>query len=152
MKSDSILFVIITLLLTAPVFAAATPDGILGIWSTEGGDSRLELFKCGTAVCGKIVWLKEPRYIDSIDGPLGVTKIDRKNPARSLRNRPILGLSVMQGLSAKGDRRWENGTCYNPETGKSYKCKMYLKSKNLLEVRGFIGFSLFGRTLVLKRF
>jgi len=111
----------------------------------------VELYTCGSAVCGKIVWLKEPRYINGNDGPLDTTKLDWKNPQSSLRNRPILGLPVMLGLKPKGVKRWVNGACYNPETGKTYKCKMQLNSKNQLEVRGFIGFSLFGRTLLMNR-
>lgn len=151
MNPCTILLLLTLLLSMPPACGAVTPNDILGVWKTDGGDSRVELFTCGTAICGKIVWLKVPRYIDSNDGPLGKTKTDRKNPASSLRNRPILGLTVMHGLKAKGGKRWANGTCYNPETGKSYKCKMQLKSVNLLEVLGFIGFSLFGRTLILSR-
>lgn len=75
----------------------------------------------------------------------------RKNPDPALRNRPILGLPVMKGLTAKGANRWDNGYCYDPETGKSYKCKMYLKSPKRLELRGYIGISLIGRDFVLTR-
>jgi uncharacterized protein (DUF2147 family) len=130
---------------------AATPDGVLGIWKTDGGDSQLELFKCGDKVCGKIVWLKVPKYIDSEDGPVGKTKFDRKNPNPALRNRPILGLQVATGFTAKGDNRWGNGTSYNPETGKSYKSKLFLASPRRLELRGYIGISLIGSTLILIR-
>ena len=111
----------------------------------------MELFKCGEKVCGKIIWLKEPKYIDSKDGPVGMTKVDRKNPKPDLRSRPILGLQVMKGLTPEGENRWGKGTCYDPETGKSYKCKMQLASPNRLKLRGYIGISLIGRTFVLTR-
>ncbi len=111
----------------------------------------MELFRCGGKICGKIVWLKIPNYIDSNDGPVGKKKVDRKSPNPGLRNRPILGLQVMKGLTAKGDKRWENGTCYDPETGKSYKCKMQLASPGRLELRGYVGISLIGRTFGLTR-
>jgi uncharacterized protein (DUF2147 family) len=137
--------------LMATTSFGAGPSDVLGSWKTDGGDSRLELFRCGEKICGKIVWLKVPNYIDPLDGPVGETKVDRKNPDPALRARPILGLQIMNGLTDKGDNRWGNGTCYNPETGKSYKCKMHLVSPDRLEVRGFIGFSLIGRTLVLTR-
>ncbi len=141
----------VTALLTAATAFGAGPSDILGSWTTDGGDSRLEFFKCGEKICGKIVWLKQPNYIDKKDGPVGKTKVDRKNPDPALRNRPILGLQVMKGLTAKGDKRWENGTCYDPETGKSYKCKMQLVSPHRLELRGYIGISLIGRTFALTR-
>jgi len=140
-----------TLLLAATTAFGAVPANILGSWKTDGGDSKLELFKCGEKICGKIVWLKVPKYIDSNDGPLGKTKVDRKCPNPALRNRPILGLQVMKGLTATGVSTWENGTCYDPETGKSYKCKMRLSAPNQLELRGFIGISLIGRNFSLTR-
>lgn len=140
-----------TVLMTATTAFGAGPGNVLGLWKTDGGDSQLELFRCGEKICGKIVWLKVPNYIDSRDGPVGKTKVDRKNPDPTLRNRPILGLQVMKGLTAKGDKRWENGTCYDPETGKSYKCKMHLASPDRLELRGYIGISLIGRNFVLTR-
>lgn len=138
------------LLGAATVFGAGQSD-ILGPWKTDGGDSQLEFFKCGDKICGKIVWLKVPGYIDRKDGPVGTTKVDRKNPNPALRKRPILGLEVMKGLTAKGANRWEKGTCYDPETGKSYKCKMYLKSPKRMELRGYIGISLIGRIFALTR-
>jgi uncharacterized protein (DUF2147 family) len=140
-----------TVLLTATTAFGAGPSDIFGSWKTAGGDSRLEFFRCGEKICGKIVWLKEPTYIDKKDGPVGTTKVDRKNPNPALRKRPILGLQVMKGLKAKGNNRWGNGTCYDPETGKSYKCKMQLVSPGRLELRGYIGVSLIGRNFVLTR-
>jgi len=145
-----ILIFFVSLLLTATTAFGAGPS-ILGIWKTDGGDSKLELFRCGTKVCGKIVWLKVPRYIDSVDGPIGKTKIDWKNPEPALRKRPILGLQVVKGLTAKSNYRWDKGTCYDPETGKDYKCKMQLVSPDRLDMRGFIGVSLIGRTFSLSR-
>ena len=143
--------VMATVLLSATTAFGAGPGDILGPWTTEGGDSRLEFFKCGDKICGKIVWLKEPDYIASKDGPVGKIKVDRKNPNPALRKRPILGLQVMKGLTPKDDKRWGNGVCYDPETGKSYKCKMKLTSPKRLELRGYIGVSLIGRNFTLTR-
>jgi uncharacterized protein (DUF2147 family) len=150
-KSMKVLTFLATVLLTATTAIGAASGDILGSWKTDGGDSRLELFRCGEKICGKIVWLKHPNYISSKDGPVGKTKVDRKNPVPALRNRPILGLQVMKGLTAKGNNRWGNGTCYDPETGKSYKCKMRLASPDRLELRGYIGVSLIGRNFALTR-
>lgn len=138
-------------LLSATTAFGAVPGNIIGSWQTAGGDSQLELFKCGNKICGKIVWLKVQNYIDSNDGPIGKTKVDRKNPVASLRNRPILGLEVMKGLTASGNNQWGGGVCYDPESGKSYKCKMQLSSPDRLELRGYIGISLIGRTFSLTR-
>lgn len=140
-----------TVLLTATTAFGAGSDDILGSWKTEGGDSQLEFFRCGEKICGKIIWLKVPNYIDSKDGPVGQIKVDRKNPDPALRKHPILGLQVIKELTDKGDKRWGNGICYDPESGKSYKCKMKLVSPGRLELRGYIGISLIGRTFSLTR-
>lgn len=140
-----------TILLTATTTFGAGQSDILGSWKTEEDDSILEFFRCGEKICGKIVWLKQPNYMNNKDGPVGKTKVDRKNPNPALRTRPILGLQVMKGLTARANRRWVNGTCYDPETGKSYKCKMKLASPNRLELRGYIGISLIGRNYTLTR-
>ena len=95
--------------------------------------------------------MKESNYTDSKDGPVGTPKVDRKNPDPALRNRPIIGLQVVEGVTATGDNRWENGSCYDPESGNTYRCKMRLLSPDRLELRGYIGISLFGRTYVLTR-
>jgi uncharacterized protein (DUF2147 family) len=137
--------------MTAATAFGAVPGTVLGTWKTDGGDSQLELFTCADKICGKIVWLKVPRYIDSNDGPVGATKVDLKSSDPALRTRPILGLQVMKGLTAKGGNRWDNGVCYDPESGRSYKCKMRLSSPGRLELRGYIGISLIGRTFVLTR-
>lgn len=143
--------IIAVVLLSATTAFSAGSAEILGPWITQGGDSHLEFYKCGEKICGKIIRLKVPNYIDSNDGPVGKTKVDRKNPDPELRNRPILGLQVAKGLTPKGYNQWVNGTCYDPETGKSYKCKMKLVSPKRLELRGYIGISLIGRNFVLTR-
>jgi uncharacterized protein (DUF2147 family) len=144
------LFLAIFLLTASTAFAAGSGN-ILGIWKTDGGDSRLELFKCGNNTCGKIVWLKVPKYINSKDGPVGKIKFDRKNPDSAQRNRPIMGLVVMKGFSAKGSNQWVNGTSYNPETGNSYTSTMHLEAPDRLILRGYIGISIIGHSLVLTR-
>ena len=141
-----------TILLTATTTLGAGPSDILGSWKSEENDSLLEFFTCGEKICGKIVWLKNPNYMNKKDGPVGKTKVDRKNPNPALRTRPILGLQVMKGLTARGNKRWEKGTCYDPETGKSYKCKMTQVSPDRLELRGYIGVSLIGRNFALTRY
>lgn len=138
-------------MLAATTAFGATSNDVIGPWQTEGNSSLLEIVKCGEKLCGKVVWLKNPNYVSSKDGPVGTPKVDRKNPDPALRNRPILGLQVIEGLTATGDNRWERGTCYDPESGKSYQCKIRLENPDRLEIRGFIGFSLLGRTYVLTR-
>src|SRR5690606_12263286 len=61
------------------------------------------------------------------------------------KDKPIQGMTIMWGMEKSGDE-WINGRILDPNSGKEYSCKMKLKDKNTLEVRGFMGISLLGRT------
>ena len=132
------------------VFAAGTGD-IPGMWKTELDEALVEVYRCEEKICGKIVRLKNPLYTDSNDGQVGTPIIDRKNPDPALRKRPLIGLQIMYGFSQQGDNVWGSGTCYDPKSGKSYRGKIRLAAPDRLELRGFIGIPLFGRTSVWTR-
>ena len=60
-------------------------------------------------------------------------------------NQPIEGLVIVRGLSKDGDE-WNDGKILDPKNGKLYKCYITLEEENKLKLRGYIGFSLIGRT------
>ena len=146
-----ILIIITAITLAATASYASDRTDVLGCWDTVGNSSKLEIYPCGEKLCGKVAWLKYPNFMDAKDGPVGTTKIDHKNPDPALRNRPILGLKVIEGLTPAGSDKWGQGKCYDPESGNTYKCRIRLASPEKLEMRGFIGIPLFGRTYVLTR-
>ncbi|MBW2095394.1 MAG: DUF2147 domain-containing protein [Deltaproteobacteria bacterium] len=119
-------------------------DTILGKWLTAKGKSIVEVYHCGDAYCGKIVWLKEPLNKEGKD------KVDDKNPDESLRTRKLIGLEILKGLQFKGPNKWGGGKIYDPDKGKTYKCKAWMEEGNL-KFRGYIGFSLLGRTTTWTR-
>lgn len=142
---------VIGLILTVGTACAAGPDDVLGVWVTEGAKGKVEISKCGEKYCGKLVFIKDAAYTKPADGPVGTVKTDRRNPDPARRNRPLLGMQIMEGFAATGDGVWEKGTIYDPESGKTYRCKMTLESPDHLKVRGFIGISLLGRSQVWTR-
>ncbi len=73
-------------------------------------------------------------------------RLDDLNPDPELRDRPLHGITILQGFKYEGDHVWKGGTIYDPNSGKSYKSSMTLVDQNTLKVRGFIGISLFGRS------
>lgn len=84
-------------------------------------------------------------YGGKIVGPLTPPRLDANNPDPALRRRPLLGVALLQGFRyAEG--AWTGGTIYDPNNGKTYSCTLRLPSANALEVRGYVGLSLFGRT------
>ena len=143
---------LLTFLLFVSFASAAEEDKVLGSWDTPEKDCKIEIFRCGNKYCGRIAWLKDPYYpADDKGGMAGRPIVDRENPNTDLRARPLLGLQIMEGFTYMGKNIWENGTIYNSDDGKTYKCKMTLSSPNRLEVRGFIGVPLLGGTSIWTR-
>ena len=61
-------------------------------------------------------------------------------------NQRLLGLAIVTGMKKQGDV-YAGGEILDPDEGKVYRCKMTLEDAGTkLQVRGFIGVSLFGRT------
>lgn len=142
---------VVLLLLSATTPFSAGPSGILGIWRTERDESKVEIYRCGEKLCGSIIWLKNPIYTDSRDGQVGTPIIDRKNPEPALRSRPLVGLQILGGFSEEGVDTWGKGTCYDPKSGMTYRGKIHLSAPDRLELRGFIGIPLFGRSSLWTR-
>jgi uncharacterized protein (DUF2147 family) len=126
-------------------FAQTEADAILGVWESGNGKARIKIDKAGEKFNGRIVWLREPNDEN------GKAKVDKNNPEEALRLKPLLGYSMLKNFSFAGDKVWEDGTIYDPESGSTYSCTIEMTDKNTLDVRGYIGVSLFGRTDVWKR-
>lgn len=63
------------------------------------------------------------------------------------KNKPLIGLEIVRGLEKDGNE-FSGGTITDPKSGKTYKCIIKNNGTDKLDVRGFIGFSLIGRTQV----
>lgn len=134
----------------SPVWSADA-DAITGVWATDpeggGGPAHVEIYANGDQYEGKIIWLEEPLYTADDEGETaGVPKEDHNNPDPALQSRPIIGLVIMEGFVFDGEDTWHKGTIYDPDNGKTYKCKIRFADDGSLKVRGFIGFSMLGRT------
>jgi len=147
MKKGFLFAAVLVMVLFATSVFAAGPDDIVGKWWNQEKTSQIEIFAYQGTYAGKIVWLKDPLYpADDPKGMGGKPRVDRENPDASKRGNPLLGMVMVWGFTYSGDNLWENGFIYDPRDGKTYKCKMTLKKKDVLDVRGFIGVSLFGKT------
>ncbi len=64
------------------------------------------------------------------------------------KGKPMLGLEIIRGAKkAEGKDVWEDGSIIDPDTGTVYKLKLTpIEGGKKLEVRGFVGFALLGRT------
>lgn len=142
-------------LLLPPSFAFAAvsaADAITGVWEVEEGDGHIEIYRCGEKYCGSIVWLKEPVYPADDKGKMpGKPLVDRENPRKELKGRPLMGLRMMEGYTFRGSNLWDEGRIYNSENGKTYSSRISLKSRDRLELRGYIGIPLLGGSTVWRR-
>jgi uncharacterized protein (DUF2147 family) len=128
--------------LTASTFALAQSSPA-GTWHTiddSTGKPRgvIEISEKDGVYSGKLVKSLVPTE--------GAPKVcDKCTDAR--KDQPIIGMTLLTGLRKSADNEWTGGEILDPETGKLYKCKMSLADDGKkLNVRGFIGISLIGRT------
>lgn len=67
-------------------------------------------------------------------------------------NKPVEGMTIMWGVKKTGENEWSDGQILDPGNGKTYKVKLSLKDNGQkLDVRGYVGLSLFGRTQTWNR-
>ncbi|MEZ5015937.1 MAG: DUF2147 domain-containing protein [Flavipsychrobacter sp.] len=125
---------------SAPAFAGDDP--IEGVWYSEDSSAKIKIYLAkNQKFYGKIIWLKNPNEED------GTPKVDDKNPDKSKRSEPILNMLILKSFEKDGDKEYEDGTIYDPKSGKTYSCTITHKG-NSLKVRGYIGISLIGRTAI----
>jgi uncharacterized protein (DUF2147 family) len=115
----------------------------LGFW--KGRDGTFEIFESEGKLSARIVALIEPKTTD------GKEKTDIYNPDPNKRNNPIIGLVFISGFMKKSDTRWENGTVYDPKSGRTYSCFMELQGPDKIKLRGYIGIALMGRNYIWTR-
>ena len=118
-----------TLLLAASmgsgVAPAQTAEDAFGVWLNPENQSNVELYKCGEGLCAKITKVSDGQ------------KTDDKNPDAAKRNRPIVGLVILEGAKRSGANTW-SGTLYNRADGKSYSGTVTVKAKNSLDLSGCV--------------
>ena len=119
-------------------FAKSNPgvaDKIIGVYWSPKKDAKIEIYKKGDRYFGKSIWTENK------------TK-DLKNPDPSLRKKEILGTDLFTNFIYK-DGTYEDGKIYDPESGKTYNCKINFNGRSL-KVRGDIGISLSGEQKFLN--
>lgn len=115
-------------------------DDVLGTWLTGTQKAAVTIYKEGNQYFGKISWLKTPLNEE------GKPKVDKNNPDDARKKDPLMGIRLLKNFVFDGEDQWEKGTIYDPENGKTYSCKITMVNKDKLDVRGFVGISMLGRT------
>jgi uncharacterized protein (DUF2147 family) len=125
--------------------AAAAPLGPIGTWIDHTGRGAVEIEQCGSELCGRIVWLKDPN--DKQGQPLR----DGNNPDRGMRARSICGLPIIGGLKRQRDGSWDEGWIYDPEQGESFDVEIRIRGADGLQVMGYKGLKFLSETFQWKR-
>ncbi|WP_423196006.1 MULTISPECIES: DUF2147 domain-containing protein [unclassified Cupriavidus] len=131
---------------SAAAFAETTPAGMWKTIDDHTGKARglIEITEKDGVYSGRLV----KSLSESGDGKVKVC--DKCTDSR--KDQPIIGMTLLTGLRKTADNEWTGGEILDPESGKLYKCKMSLADDGKkLNVRGFIGISLLGRTQTWER-
>jgi uncharacterized protein (DUF2147 family) len=116
-----------------------------GTWLTQAGDARVRVSRCGSGICGVVVWLKEP-----INAATGKPQVDDKNPNPALARRPMIGLPLFSGMHPSGPNKW-SGQIYNADDGSTYASNVSLSGPDTLRVEGCMGALCGGETWTRAR-
>lgn len=111
----------------------------LGIWKnlddTDGKEkSHIEIYEQNGKLRGKVIKLLPAATITTCDKCTGANK-----------GKSLVGLDILWDMQKSGSE-WDHGQILDPKTGKIYRCKIKTEGTDKLQVRGYIGISVFGRT------
>jgi len=142
MRTSKFWIASVLLVCYASVSLAQVP---LGVWTTvddRTGKKRSEirLSMKNNELSGKIMRV----YAEA-----GDTGLCKACPGE-FKNKPIQGLNFLWGLKEEKDGGWSGGEILDPKSGKIYRAKMIQRGDKLY-VRGYVGFSLLGRTQIWVR-
>ena len=121
---------VLTLLFCSSFIFAQKSDDLVGTYLKADGKSKVEFYKSGDTYSGKVVWLKEP------NDDKGNAKKDPKNPDKSLRERPLLGMVTITGLKYDGEGKYIEGKAYRPAEGDEVKFSVKVKGDGTIDVKG----------------
>lgn len=143
MNIKSILF------LTACILHSVSfSQSIEGVWLTIDDEthekkSEIKIWREGDSYKGKVIKLHNPVVPDPV-----CDKCDADDPRYKQK---VTGMVILTDLEYDDGNEWEDGKILDPENGSVYGCDMKILANGDLEVRGYIGFSLLGRTQIWKR-
>ena len=145
MRKGATLFLVLFLLGTIQ-FAngqSISSQSITGTWLSEQKDGEILIYQSGDHYFGKLIW--GSKLYDTNGTPIK----DLKNPDQNLKKRNLLNAVILTDF-IWDDGQWKDGKVYDPNNGKTYNATLKLKNQRL-EIRGFVGISLIGRTTVWSK-
>ena len=137
-----------SLLLVACGVAAASDRSPVGTWNTVNDETHertavVEIVEKDGALSGRVI---------SLFPKPGQNPAPRcQDCSGDKKDQPVIGMTIIWNVRQDGDE-WDGGEIFDPDGGKTYRCKMHVSDDGQkIEVRGYIGISLLGRTQVWER-
>jgi uncharacterized protein (DUF2147 family) len=143
---SSSLSLIAALIFSGPL-PAQTPDPS-GLWKTVSdrtgqADGLVRIVEINGEFRGTVVAVFSP----PADSPNPVCELCEGE----LKGQPVIGMTILRGLRREGER-YTGGEILDPDDGKVYRCTVtVIEGGKKLDVRGYIGIPLFGRSQVWQR-
>ena len=123
------------------------PDQVCGKWMSTDKNLIVQVYKEGAGYQAKIVWFKNDDNSKAMD-----EWTDKHNPNPALRNRKLIGMSILEGMDYKPkSNTWENGKIYDAKSGHSWSASAYIAQDGVLKVTGYWQFKFIGRTMSFTR-
>lgn len=140
----------VALIVGALSFAAHAQSTPAGLWKTVDDETRIEkslvrIVEAGGVYSGTLEKLLDPAV--PADAVCEKCHDERKG-------KPLVGLTLIRHLAEHedGSMVWRGGEILDPKNGKTYKLRLTLiDGGKQLEVRGYIGMPLIGRTQTWTR-
>jgi uncharacterized protein (DUF2147 family) len=129
----------------AAIAQALTPAGLWKTFSDHTGeaDGLVRIVEVNGEFIGKVLAVFSPPATDP--NPLC------EECSGELKDQPVVGMTILRGLRWDGEE-YSGGEILDPDDGRVYRCRLRLaEGGRKLQVRGFIGISLFGRTQTWER-
>ncbi len=132
-------FLLLLAIFTGAATLQAQTSPFLGDWQVPSG-TIVRIDPCSNGFCMRIVFIS----------PKADSTMDIHNPDATLRARSLCALELGSRFHSSDATHASGGTIYDPKSGNTYRGQMVVEG-DLLRLRGYVGFSLFGRTEIWHR-
>ncbi len=137
--------ILLSIFILISAISISQTHGVVGKWKTIDDHTGkpvavVDIFEFKGKIYGKVI---------DVYNPKNKTRVC-ENCSGSDKNKPIVGLTVIKGLTKEGDE-YTNGKILDPKSGRLYQCFIALEDHDKLKVRGYIGISFLGRSQIWER-
>jgi len=130
-----------------PPPAVHNSDMVCGKWMSSERNLIVQVYKEGESFKAKVIWFLNTDKSKTMD-----EWTDKHNPDPSLRERKLIGMSILKNLSYEPkSNSWEEGKIYDAKNGREWDASARIDKDGTLKVTGYWHFKFIGRTMTFVR-